>query len=122
MPDVADNCVDVRALSGKPWPRSSADRNTAGGAGAHIMRIREEDGKWPTPQEEAAQVVAEKKLKNPVGVARFLLKEQGLDAKEVNRAVARMNRVTANIPDLSMVPDAPEPPKRGPGRSTKTDS
>lgn len=108
---LADNLIDVRGVTGKPWPRSSADRNAIGN-GAHLMRIRAEDGKWPTKQEKAAQVVAEKKLANPEGVARFLLSEQGVEEKEIKKAIARMNRVTANIPDLSDVPDTPEPSKR----------
>lgn len=115
---LKDDLIDVQSLTGKPWPRSSCDRNSKS---AHAMRMRAEDGKWPTKAEDAAQVLAEKKLANPVGVATHLLKKQGMSEAKIKERIARAGGATRGIPDVSDIPDKPEPPKRGPGRPRKSE-
>ena len=106
-----DDCVDVVALTGKAWPRSSCDRNSKS---AHSMRLRVEDGSWPTERETELQGYAEAKLADPDGVGRHVLKQQGYRPDEVDKIMARSKATTRGIPSL------PDTPKRGPGRPRKT--
>lgn len=116
---LADDTIDVQTMRGSAWPGSTRDRNCT--KKAHAMRIRRDDGKWPDEQERIAQAFAEKKLADPEGVARAVLKAQGLSDEKIELHIARARGTARGFEGAMLALESAEKaaPKRGPGRPRK---